>query len=161
MTKDFSIRQARLSDKEALTELCLRSKQSNGYDDAFMDACVDELRVRESWISDDDFWVAEAPDGSLAGCIRLSSGETDGGELETCFVAPDYKGKGVGRALFQTLERRAKTIGLSHIELDADPFAETFYARMGFTTRGRSPSGSIPGRTLPRMRLELVREPDV
>lgn len=155
MTKDFAIRPARHADKDALTELCMRSKRSNGYDDAFMEACVDELRVRDRWISEDDFWVAEAPDGALVGCIRLSSDAASGGELETCFVAPDYKGKGVGRALFQTLESRARTIGLRHIELDADPFAEAFYARMGFATTGRSPSGSIPGRTLPRMRMEI------
>lgn len=155
MTRDFAIRPARQADKEALTELCMRSKQSNGYDDAFMAACADELRVRDSWISEDDFWVAEAPDGSLVGCIRLSRDEVSGGELETCFVAPDFKGKGVGRALFNALESRARKIGLRHIELDADPFAERFYARMGFATTGRSPSGSIPGRTLPRMRLEL------
>ncbi len=156
MTEDFAIRPARHADKDALTELCMRSKKSNGYDDAFMDACTDELRVRGSWIAEDDFWVAEAADGALVGCIRLSSDKASGGELETCFVAPDYKGKGVGRALFLTLESRAKTIGLRHIELDADPFAEAFYQRMGFATTGRSPSGSIPGRTLPRMRLELI-----
>ncbi|WP_421984053.1 GNAT family N-acetyltransferase [Roseibium sp.] len=156
MTKDFSIRSAQLADRDALTELCMRSKQSNGYDEAFMHACLDELRVRDSWISDDDFWVAEAADGSLVGCIRLSRDQSSGGELETCFVAPDYKGTGVGRALFETLENRARTIGLGHIELDADPFAEAFYARMGFATTGRSPSGSIPGRTLPRMRMDLV-----
>lgn len=155
MTTDFAIRPARHADKNALTVLCMRSKQSNGYDDAFMAACEEELRVRDSWISEDDFWVAEAFDGALVGCIRLSSDTAAGGELETCFVAPDYKGKGVGRALFQALESRAKTIGLRHIELDADPFAEAFYARMGFVTTGRSPSGSIPGRTLPRMRMEL------
>ena len=50
--------------------------------------------VRDSWILEDDFWVAEAADGSLVGCIRLSSDTGAGGELETCFVAPDYKGKG-------------------------------------------------------------------
>jgi len=155
MTKDFAIRPAHQADKEALTELCMRSKQSNGYDDAFMEACVEELRVRDSWILEDDFWVAEAADGSLVGCIRLSSDTGAGGELETCFVAPDYKGKGVGRTLFQTLEIQARKNGLRHIELDADPFAEAFYARMGFATTGRSPSGSIPGRTLPRMRMEL------
>ncbi|WP_420333215.1 GNAT family N-acetyltransferase [Roseibium sp.] len=155
MTSDFAIRPARQADKNALTELCMRSKQSNGYDDTFMEACTDELRVRDSWILEDDFWVAEAVDGSLVGCIRLSSDTDAGGELETCFVAPDYKGKGVGRALFQTLESQARKIGLKHIALDADPFAEAFYARMGFETTGRSPSGSIPGRTLPRMRMEL------
>ena len=81
-------------------------------------------------------------------------GET--GELETCFVDPAWQGRRVGRALFDALHERARSLGLVRIGLDADPFAEPFYARMGFKTIGRSPSGSIPGRTLPRMELILI-----
>jgi N-acetylglutamate synthase-like GNAT family acetyltransferase len=156
MARDYGIRKAELRDRDALTGLCMRSKQSNGYDDAFMALCAEELRVRDGWILDDDFWLAEAPDGALAGCIRLSSGEADGiGELETCFVDPDWQGRQVGRSLFDVLIERARALELVRIGLDADPFAEPFYARMGFKTVGRTPSGSIPGRTLPRMELIL------
>ena len=156
MTRDYSIRLARLEDKDALTDLCMRSKQSNGYDDAFMAQCADELRVRDSWILDDDFWLAESGEGKPVGCIRLSV-EEDGvtGELETCFVDPDWQGQKVGRRLFETLHQRAGTLNLSKLGLDGDPFAEAFYARLGFETVGRTPSGSIPGRTLPRMELKL------
>ncbi|MHA7777535.1 GNAT family N-acetyltransferase [Roseibium sp. M-1] len=157
MGAEFTIRVATLEDRDALTELCMRSKQSNGYDDAFMAQCAEELKVRDSWIMDDDFWVAESTEGALIGCIRLSM-EDDGetGELETCFVDPDWKGKKIGRALFEVLHRRARSLGLSKVGLDADPFAEPFYARMGFRTVGSAPSGSIPGRTLPRMELILT-----
>ena len=155
MTSDITVRAARLNDRETLTELCMRSKRSNGYDEAFMALCTEELRVQDLWITEDDFWIAEAPDGRVVGCIRLSS-DSGIGELETCFVDPDWKGKGVGKRLFEALHEKAKLIGLELIGLDADPFAEPFYARMGFRTIGRSPSGSIPGRTLPRMELNLT-----
>lgn len=155
MASDITIRAARPNDRETLTELCMRSKRSNGYDDAFMALCTEELRVQDLWITEDDFWIAEALDGRVVGCIRLSS-EGGIGELETCFVDPDWKGKGVGKRLFEALHEKAKTIGLELIGLDADPFAEPFYARMGFRTIGRSPSGSIPGRTLPRMEMNLT-----
>ncbi|WP_269580954.1 GNAT family N-acetyltransferase [Roseibium sp. Sym1] len=152
----YTIRRAELSDRDALTDLCMRSKQSNGYDDAFMAMCTGELRVRDSWILDDDFWLAETEEGALVGCIRLSTG-TDGvtGELETCFVDPDRQGQRIGQRLFDALHGRARDLGLTRIGLDADPFAEPFYARMGFETVGRTPSGSIPGRTLPRMQMAL------
>jgi hypothetical protein len=49
---------------------------------------------------------------------------------------------------------------VSAVEVDADPNAEAIYARLGFKTFARSPSGSIPGRTLPRMRLALSHQPE-
>ncbi|WFE91702.1 GNAT family N-acetyltransferase [Roseibium porphyridii] len=158
MMTDYSIRRAKAEDRDALTDLCLRSKQSNGYDDDFMAQCTEELTVRDSWITGTEFWLAEDSSGKLAGCIRLSV-EEDGatGELETCFIDPSCQGKGVGRALFDELHAQANSLKLERIGLDADPFAEPFYARMGFKTVGRTPSGSIPGRTLPRMELELQR----
>ncbi|MES0811154.1 GNAT family N-acetyltransferase [Roseibium sp. SCPC15] len=160
MAEDFTIRRAQLGEKDELTDLCMRSKQSNGYDDAFMEACVEELRVRDSWIENDDFWVAEATDGRLVGCIRLSMEPANGeGELEVCFVDPDWQGRSIGRKLFDKLFAKAKSSGLKRIGVDSDPEAEPFYARMGFQTIGRSPSGSIPGRTLPRMQLVLNNSP--
>ena len=42
-----------------------------------------------------------------------------------------------------------------HLVGGAAPNAEAIYARLGFRTIGRSPSGSIPGRTLPRMKRFL------
>ncbi|MEM9632932.1 MAG: GNAT family N-acetyltransferase, partial [Pseudomonadota bacterium] len=138
MTKEFTVRTARLRDKDELTDLCMRSKQSNGYDDAFMQACAEELRVRDSWIEDDDFWVAEATDGQLVGCIRLSMEQDKAiGELEVCFVDPEWQGQSIGRILFGELFAKAKSSGLTRVGVDSDPEAEPFYARMGFKTIGR------------------------
>jgi hypothetical protein len=39
--------------------------------------------------------------------------------------------------------------------IDADPFAESFYLALGCERIGEAPSGSIPGRMLPRLRLFL------
>jgi len=161
MEAGYTIRKAELGDMDALTDLCMRSKQSNGYDDGFMAQCAEELRVRESWVLEDEFWLAETPAGQLAGCIRLSRRSEAGlGELATCFVDPRWQGRRVGRALFLRFLDAARRQGLSRIGLDADPNAEPFYARLGFKTVGRSPSGSIPGRTLPRMELILNAPPE-
>ncbi|MBN9671585.1 GNAT family N-acetyltransferase [Roseibium aggregatum] len=159
MAAGYFIRPAKLEDIGALTDLCMRSKQSNGYDDDFMAQCAEELRVRESWVLEDDFWLAETEGGKVVGCIRLSEDLSAGtGELETCFVDPHWQGARIGRTLFGRLHETARRHGLKRIGLDADPHAEAFYARMGFTTVGRSPSGSIPGRSLPRMELDLSPE---
>jgi hypothetical protein len=42
--------------------------------------------------------------------------------------------------------------------VDADPYAAAFYRRCGAIDVGLVPSGSIPGRFLPRLRFLL--EPD-
>ena len=51
--------------------------------------------------------------------------------------------------------QRAKDQGLEILHLDADPFAVPFYESLGFKVVSETPSGSIPGRTLPKMEIRL------
>jgi GNAT superfamily N-acetyltransferase len=152
---DVVVRPARGDEAETLTELALRAKASWGYDAAFMEACRAELTLTPSKLSTWQVWVAEA-DGQVAGMIALSLAE--GAEVEDFFVEPQFQGRGVGGALMAKLLDAARAAGAEVLEVDADPNAEAIYAKLGFETFGRSPSGSIPGRWLPRMRLLLSPE---
>ncbi len=49
----------------------------------------------------------------------------------------------------------ARALGLSAIDIDADPGAVGFYERMGGRRVGEAPSGSIPGRMLPALVIVL------
>lgn len=131
----------------------MRSKASWGYSDAFMDACRAELTLTPEKMSAWKIWVAEAR-GEVAGMVAL---HLDGAraELEDFFVDPSFQNMGVGSALLDVLLAACREAGATNIGLDADPNAEAIYARLGFRTVGRSPSGSIPGRMLPRMELQL------
>jgi GNAT superfamily N-acetyltransferase len=149
----FAIRAPRAEEAQALTELAMRAKASWGYDAAFMEACRAELTITPQTLSDWRFWVAEA-DGRLAGMIALSDA-ADHAELEDFFIAPEAQGQGIGRALMNELQAECRARGHARIEVDADPNAEATYARLGFHLIGRSPSGSIPGRWLPRMARAL------
>jgi GNAT superfamily N-acetyltransferase len=71
------------------------------------------------------------------------------------FVEPRLVRSGVGRVLWRHAEERARAHGAARLTLDADPNAVPFYERMGLRIVGQSPSGSIPGRMLPRMEKEL------
>jgi GNAT superfamily N-acetyltransferase len=153
MNPDITIRAARPAEAETLTELALRAKASWGYDAAFMAACRDELTVTPQTLADWRVWVAEVA-GEVAGMIAL--GLTDGAEVEAFFVEPKFQGRGVGAALMAELSAAAREAGATALEVDADPNAEAIYARLGFQTFSRSPSGSIPGRWLPRMRMTLT-----
>ena len=139
-----------------LTELCLRSKASHGYDAAFIEACRRELTVDPG---KPDIMVAEL-DGHCAGMaeIFVADGEA---ELMKIFVEPACHGKGVGRALFDWARSEAAGRGARVLALDADPGAVAFYEKMGAVIVGSSPSGSIPGRMLPRLELRLAAAADV
>ena len=49
----------------------------------------------------------------------------------------------------------AQTHGLEALVLDADLNAEEFYQSLGFVKVKETPSGSIEGRFIPHMRLDL------
>ena len=150
----LAIRRARPDEAGVLTDLSMRSKRSNGYDDAFMAACREELTVTGDQIRDREYWVAEAD--AVCGCACLLTDPRDRtGEVHAFFIDPGAQRKGVGRMLWQKLLARAKEEGLFRLYLDADPSAVPFYEAMGFEVVGEEPSVSIPGRMLPHMAMAL------
>lgn len=150
MTDGFTLRRARSEDAHALTDLILRAKRANGYDDAFMAACADELAMTPPKIAHLHVWLAEHT--SPLGCVALDVAH---GKIESFFIDPTAQRQGVGRALWQVAVQAARAESLSHLTLASDPDAVPFYEAMGFATIGETPSGSIPGRTLPLMRITL------
>lgn len=156
MKAALNIRRARGKDAAALTNVILRSKQSNGYDDAFMAACADELSVTPEQIAADIFWMAE--EDTPLGCVCLAiDATTQEGHIKTFFIAPEAKRKGIGRSLWQAALKSAVEHDLKRLTLDSDPAAVSFYEAMGFRTFCDVPSGSIVGRMLPQMELMLDR----
>ena len=147
------LRRAAAGDADALSDLSFRSKASNGYDADFMEACRDELAVTSATLADGEVWVSET-NGKPVGFfdIRLEKGVL---EVYSLYVDPDVKRSGIGRILWAALEERAVAMMAKAIELDADPAAVEFYTAMGCSVIGEAPSGSIPGRMLPRMRKWL------
>lgn len=147
----MKLRRAQAADAEALTALAYASKQSNGYDDAFMAACVDELRVTPDQIAATHFLLAEDTSGPPLGCACL----TPKGEISSFYIDPHHQRRGIGRLLWGGIMDAAKAQNLTRLTLDADPAAVPFYSAMGFEVVAEVPSGSIPGRLLPQMALRL------
>lgn len=150
---DIVIRRARADEASALTDLSLRAKRSNGYDDAFMEACKAELTVTALRMEEGEYWVAQSH--TVCGCVCLKSTEGGDGEVHAFFIDPDYQRRGIGRLLWRKVLERASDLRLRTLVLDADPNAVPFYRAMGFVTIGEAPSGSIQGRMLPRMTRRL------
>lgn len=149
----LALRPARPEEGPALTELCLRSKAVWGYDDAFMEACRKELTLTPAAILASQVQVAEL-DGRLAGMAEVKSGG-DAAQLEKLFVEPDLLRTGTGRKLLDWASTTARMAGATALVIEADPGAAGFYRRMGAVDDGLVPSGSIPGRHIPRLQLPL------
>ena len=67
-------------------------------------------------ISADEAWVVDGDDGALAGLLVLQP-RRDDVLLENVAVDPAYQGRGIGRALLDLVEQRARDLGIGAIEL--------------------------------------------
>ena len=146
---DLILRPARPDEHAALSNLCMRSKATWGYDDAFMEMCRDELTLSEADCVSPNIIVAER-DGKLVGMAEISA-DDEGCFLEKLFVDPDQQNGGIGRMLLDWAVIRASTLGQREMIIEADPGAEGFYERCGAVRDGFAPSGSIADRQLPRL----------
>ncbi len=147
------MRQPKLDELTMLSDLCMRSKAVWGYDDKFMAACREELTLTTDELTTTHVAVAEVS-GTVAGVAQV---EIDGGEADLLklFVDPEAMRNGVGRGLFEWASSTARRMGADSLTIEADPGAVPFYRRMGAKDVGVVPSGSIPGRVLPRLCLDL------
>ncbi len=144
----IEIRDATVDDCEALSALAFASKAHWGYDDAFMEACRDELTIHPVDLERARIRVAAAT--TIVGFHGI-----EGDELEWLFVAPAAEGRGIGAALFTDALGIARAAGLETLRIASDPNAAGFYERMGAQRIGETPSASIPGRVLPRYAMAI------
>lgn len=146
------LRPARPDECATLGALCLRSKGWWGYDEAFLEACREELSIREGDLGE-LLRVAEV-EGKVAGLVQI---ERDGGDwfLAKLFVDPPFIGKGVGAALMRWAVGEVRARGAARLVIEADPGAADFYRHFGAAEDGIVASGSIPGRFIPRLVLDL------
>ncbi|WP_170416406.1 GNAT family N-acetyltransferase [Ruegeria atlantica] len=149
----IELRSPRRSELEAVTDLCMRSKAFWGYDADFMNACRTELTVTESDLSEEAI-VLSVQGSEITGVVQLSF-DRKTVCLEKLFVDPAYMGKGIGRCLFTWARDKSRLRQAMRLVVEADPDAVPFYTAMGCREAGNVPSGSIPGRYLPRLEFEL------
>ena len=147
------IRAPTIEELASLSELCLRSKAVWGYNEEFLEACRGELSFDQRDLYSTLIAVAEHG-GKLVGVaqVKVIGNQAD---LLKLFVEPNALRRGVGRTLLAWATNVAREKGATRLVIDSDPGAAPFYRRMGAYDVGEARSGSIPGRMLPKLAINL------
>lgn len=118
---EFAVRRARTADVGAIRRLV------DGY------AAQRILLSKETVTFFEDvqeFWVAESNGGELIGCGALHVMWEDLAEVRTLATDPEWRGRGVGRALLVQLLDVARELGVSRVFCLT--FEVAFFERHGF-----------------------------
>ncbi|MEZ3116209.1 GNAT family N-acetyltransferase [Halobaculum sp. MBLA0147] len=142
------LRNARREDVDAIRAIA-RASTAASYGHALSETVIDE--AIESWygseelegeIDDDDaVFVVADDDGDVVGFVQSYYVERREpvGEIDWLHVAPDERGRGIGRDLFARCERTLRSRGVERIEgrvLAANETGAEFYEEEGFTVAG-------------------------
>jgi putative acetyltransferase len=107
--------------------------------------------------------IKRNPDGSLMLVAELDGKVVGFGEivaaqceLRAVYVSPECGRSGVGRALLNELERRAKHLGAPRLWLDSSLTAEPFYSAHGYQTDERSDHRLRSGKLMACVKMHKI-----
>jgi putative acetyltransferase len=126
------------------------------------------VRATHHFVSEADILIfkplvrEELPQSETLICMRDADGEiigfmaVRGDEVESLFIHPGWRGKGVGRRL---LSYAVETLGATRLDVnEQNEQAVGFYQRMGFEVTGRSLVDGM-GKPYPLLHMRLKQPP--
>lgn len=144
------------SDMDALSNLCMRSKQYWGYSDEFMALCRQDLTLTMEDFENSFLTIAKSG-CEYCGLIQINyQKDSTQGVLDKLFIHPDYIGLGIGQLLYNWGVDKAKENNICELIIDADPHAEHFYTKQGAVKIQDIASTAIPGRYIPQLKVILI-----
>lgn len=149
----MQIQKARPNQAATLTRIALAAKRHWGYPERLIEIWTPLLTFMPTDLTQADFFVAKVDD-EIVGFYSLTAAGLRA-VLENLWVLPAM-GQGIGRGLFEHALVRARELGCSTLEIEADPNAVGFYEKMGARTVGQR-VGEVDGqlRRLPIMEISL------
>lgn len=96
---------------------------------------VDAMRLPGPYVAPlGAIWLAQSSEGAI-GCVALRPISDGTAEVKRMYVDRAWRGKGVGRALLETLIAHARTLGYHHLRLGTlsdMSAARSLYQSLGF-----------------------------
>jgi len=137
LVKDFSFVQAESRAQIAQArDLFLEYAKSLGFSLCFQNFDQELANLPGDYSPPDGRLLLAEFDGQIAGCVALHKLEDDTCEMKRLYLRPDFRGKGLGRALAHRIIWEARQIGYQRMRLDTvEPVmkdAVAMYRRIGF-----------------------------
>ena len=139
MTANYETRRFRDTDANEVSELIIKTLKTINIKDYSEDYIDNDVKMfspsgvleRAGWTH---FYV-ETDHDRIVGCGAIGPywGKTDESSLFNIFVLPEYLGKGIGRAIIETLEIDEYFLRAKRVEIPASITACEFYKKMGYT----------------------------
>ncbi len=134
----MEIRRFKEEDAKEVSDLIRKTiliSNTKDYPKDLMDALIEtetpeHVLQRASWTH---FYVV-VDEQQIIGCGAIGPywGKEDESSLFTIFVLPEYQGKGIGRAIIDTLEKDEYFLRAHRIEIPASITGVPFYLKMGY-----------------------------
>ncbi len=122
--------------RRSITECCVQDHQQRA---DILDAWLGNKTPQNValWIaSPANFTLIAERDGAVVGVALL----TQAGKLSLCYVVPEALHAGIGKALLQGIEVKARDWGIAVLRLHSTASASRFYARNGYILAGKEKS---------------------
>jgi GNAT superfamily N-acetyltransferase len=134
----IEVRKAEPGNAMELTAIAFAAKRHWGYPEAWIQRWRETLTITPDYIANNATFAATDGDAILGfSALRKEAAAL---WIDHLWVLPAAMGRGIGRRLYERCEQEARTAGMIALEIEADPNAEAFYARMGARTVERVPA---------------------
>jgi putative acetyltransferase len=137
VVKDFLFRQAETPAQIAQArELFLEYAQSLGFSLCFQNFDKELAELPGDYAPPGGRLLLAEFEGQVAGCVALHALQSEICEIKRLYLRPQFRGKGLGRALGERIIAEARQLGYKRMRLDTvEPFmndAVALYRKLGF-----------------------------
>ena len=153
MPEDSSITIALPNDLEALTKISFAAKRHWNYPEEWIQMWAEDLTITREYVLTNNVYKLLATNKEIIGFCAIEDYKNYF-EVGHLWILPAFMGLGHGKALLNHSIKSSLCEYHLHIDVIADPNAESFYAKCGFETIEQV-SGQPQGRKLPKMRRKV------
>lgn len=123
------------ADIAAARELFAEYARSLDVDLSFQDFEMELVQLPGNYSPPAGCMLLAYAEGALCGCVALRMLDAECCEMKRLYVRPAFQGRGIGRALAESIIHQARRIGYDRMRLDTLPemqAARALYISLGF-----------------------------